>query len=266
MLNAGTSCSDFSRLRSQFQFLDLRRETTEKCQISSNVGKKMSKVNRSLYLNNEADEKIFKLIRLRKSLTRYRTHQALLHQDGTKVILARRRFLPQSRQPWKSEEMPSLWKIPKHCATSAQCLPRQHTVRAPPDEHPARLDAWRVQDFSDTATLTLMFMVKRRDPRPRKGVAVGQRTQEGLRPAFSCRSGLAPELGPFDKPVEGHSTFLLCRSPPYRHKLQLLVRVEHSIIEIETCFFLQHDRFYRTANAARERYTHQWHSLSTFRW
>ena len=30
MLNAGTSCFDFSRLRSQFQFLDLRRETKDR--------------------------------------------------------------------------------------------------------------------------------------------------------------------------------------------------------------------------------------------
>ena len=84
-----------------------------------------------------------------------------------------------------------------------------------------------------------MFMVKRRDPRPAEGVAVSQRTKEGLRPAFACQSGLAPDLGPLGKPVEGHSTFLLYRSPPHRYQLQLLVYVDNSIIQIETYFFLQ---------------------------
>ena len=236
---------------------------TEKRQVSRTAGKKRQCIY-CLHQNNEADEMLFKLIRLTKSLARHRTHQALLHQHA-KVILARRRFLVRSRQPWKPEEMPSLGNIHNHCATSAQCLPRQRFVRAPPYAHPVRAGAWRKQDFSDTATLTSMFTVKRRDPRPAGGVAVGQRTQKGLRPAFACQSGLAPELGPLDKPVERHSTFLLCRSPPYRYQLQLLVRVDNSIIQIETCFFLQHDRFSRTTNAARERYAHQLHSLSTSR-
>ena len=84
-------------------------------------------------------------------------------------------------------------------------------------------------------------MVKRRDPRPAGGVSVGLRSQEGLRQAFACQSGLAPERDPLDKPVEGHSTFLLCRRPPHRHQLQLLVYVDNSIIQIETYFYLQHD-------------------------
>ena len=223
------------------------------------------KVYKNLHKNNEADEKLFKSTRLTKSLARHCTHQALLRQHA-KVILARGRFLAQSRQPWKSEKMSILGNIPKHCVTSAQCLSRQRFVRPPPYVHRVRVGAWRKQDFSDTATLTSIFMVKRRDPRPAGGAAVDQRTQEGLRPAFACQSGLAPELGPLDKPVEGHSTFLLCRSPPYRHQLQLLVCVGNSIIQIETYFYLQHNRFSRTTNAARERYAHQWHSLSTSRW
>ena len=252
-------------LNSSSCFYDDRRQmirVTEKRQISRTAGKKR-KSKKSLHQNSEADEKLFKLTRLIKSLARHRTHQALLRQN-VKIILARGRFLTQSRQSWKSEGMPSLGN--EHCATSAQCLPRQRFVRVPPYAHPVRADAWRQQDFSDTATLTSMFMVKRRDPRPAGGVAVSQRIQEGPRPAFACQSGLAPELDPLDKPVEGHSTFFLCRSPPDRHQLQLLVRVDNSIIQIETCFFLQDDRFSRTTNAARERYAHQWHSLSTSRW
>ena len=195
---------------SSYLYDDRRQMTrvTEKRQVSRTAGKKRQCIY-CLHQNNEADEMLFKLIRLTKSLARHRTHQALLHQHA-KVILARRRFLVRWRQPWKAEEMPSLGNIHNHCATSAQCLPRQRFIRAPPYAHPVRVGAWRKQDFSDTATLTSMFTVKRRDPRPAGGFAVGQRTQKGLRPAFACQSWPAPELGPLDKPVERHNVHGVC--------------------------------------------------------
>ena len=114
------------------------------------------------------------------------------------------------------------------------------TIRiAPSYTYTVRVGAWRKQDFFDSVTLISISMAKRHHTRPAESVAVCQRAQEGLRPAFACQSGLAPELDLLDKPVEG---FILCRSPPYKHQRQLLVRVGNSIIQIETCFFLQHDR------------------------
>ena len=217
--------------------------------MSSYVGKKRQCILKSPSNQRSWWEPVSILQIEKKTLTRYRTLQALLHQH-VKVILVRRSFLARSRQPWKSEEMPSFGNFLTQCVTSVLCLPRQRFVRAPPYAYPVRVGAWRKLDFSNTATLTLKFMVKRRDPRPTESAAIGQRTQEGLRPAFACQSGLAPELGRLDKPVERHSTFLLCCSPPGRHQLQLLVRADNSIIEMKTCFFLQcHKRATRSSMA-----------------
>ena len=225
--------SNFLHFRSQFQFLLLRRQTIDDQsdkEVSDIKGcrKKSAKVYKSLHENSEADEKSFKLIRLIKiscATPHSRSVASPTRQSNTRTrtlldsITTTMKALGDTKPREHSQNIAPQAHSACHGNDSYALLPYAH---------PVRVDVWRKQDFSDTATLTSIFMVKRRDPRPVEDVAVGQRTQKALRPVFTCQSGLASELDPLDKPVEDHSTFLLCRSPPYRHQLHPLVRVDYS--------------------------------------